>query len=196
MTSDRAGAPQPERFSPRKAAMLEDPARLAWLPTADVLELLDLAEGATVVDFGTGTGFYAREIARARPDVTVIAHDEQPAMLAKLHDTLEREPLPNVVPTDPETLPARGPQARVLAINVLHELGDRALDEIVALLDRGGRLVVIDWRGDRDRPVGPPRDHVLTPAAAGERLAVAGLTVRETRDFPYHYAIVAERGGD
>lgn len=191
MSHDRAGAPQPHRFRPEKAAMLEDPARLAWLPTADVLALLELPDGATMLDFGTGTGFYAREIAHARPDVTVLAHDEQPEMLALVRAGLEHEPRPNVVPTDPETVPSFGPLARVLAINVLHELGDRALRELAALVAPGGMLVVIDWRGDRERSIGPPREHVLTPAGARDRLATAGLVTRETRDFEYHYAIVA-----
>jgi ubiquinone/menaquinone biosynthesis C-methylase UbiE len=37
--------------------------------------------GAPVIDFGIGTGAFAIEIARGRPDLEVITLDEQPQML-------------------------------------------------------------------------------------------------------------------
>ncbi|MGB8267164.1 MAG: methyltransferase [Candidatus Velthaea sp.] len=84
MHDHRHGAKQPERFDPSRAARLDDPARFEYLPPAVLLTLLDLAENATLVDFGAGTGVYAIEIARARPAVLVYAVDENETMLAHL----------------------------------------------------------------------------------------------------------------
>jgi SAM-dependent methyltransferase len=192
--NDRHGAKQPERFDPARAARLDDPARFEYLSPAEVLELLDAPHGAAVVDFGTGTGTYALAIARLRPDLRLIALDEQPEMLALLRTKLAADYLANVEPVGNEALPAlRGRVSRLLAINVLHELGDAALGELRDLLAGDGLATFIDWSGDVERPVGPPRDHVYTPSEARTRLAGAGFHIQGERRFPYHYALVARR---
>lgn len=191
---DRHGAKQPERFDPKKAARLDDPARFAYLPPADVVALLDAPRGGVVVDFGTGTGTYAIELARVRPDLRVVGLDEQEPMLALLRKKLAAAPLPNIEPVLSGTEAARALKAgadRVLAINVLHELGDDAMRELAAQLKPDGRAVFIDWSSAVDRPHGPPRDHVYSPAEARERIEKFGLKTIAERLFPYHYAIVS-----
>ena len=81
---DRQGARQPERFNPERAARLDDPARFEYLPPEEIARLLDVPVNGRLLDFGTGTGTYAIELARLRPDVAVIALDELPAMLDRL----------------------------------------------------------------------------------------------------------------
>ncbi len=53
---DRSGSRQPQRFDPDRAARLDDPARLAYLPPDDLLALLAPPHGSTLLDFGAGTG--------------------------------------------------------------------------------------------------------------------------------------------
>jgi len=190
---DRHGAKQRDRFDPAKAAVLEDPARFAYLPAEDVEALLASPASAVAVDFGAGTGAYARALARRRPDVRFIAWEEQPRMLDLLREKLAAEPLANVEPlladeTSLETL--RGRADRVLALNVPHELGDRALEVLGSLLKPDGQAVFIDWDAATQRPVGPPRDHVLDADQAKDRLSRFGWTVASERRFPYHYALV------
>lgn len=189
---DREGAKQPQRFDPARAARLDDPARFAYLPVADVLALLDAPARAVVVDFGTGTGTYAIEVARVRPDIELVALDEQPEMLDLLRAKLEVAFLGNIRPAGPDAVGTwRGRADRVLAINVLHELGDASLAELRSLLKPDGIAVFIDWNADVERPVGPPRDHVHPFLEARERIASAGFRVTGTRLFRYHYAITA-----
>jgi ubiquinone/menaquinone biosynthesis C-methylase UbiE len=193
MDHDRAGARQPERFDPAKAIRLDDPARLEYLPPAMVFELLDAPHGGTVVDFGTGTGTYAILLAKARPDLTVIGLDEQPQMLELLRKKLSADPAPNIKPSlaDAKGLAAlRGRADRILALNVLHELGDAALGQLAGLLAPAGQALFIDWNADVERPVGPPRDHVFAPEAARKRVEASGLAVRDIRLLRYHYALV------
>ena len=70
------------------------------------------------------------------------------------------------------------------------------LAEIVRVLAPGGRLVVIDF-GDIDRPVGPPREHVLPHDEL--RAVVTGMGLRETAFHEpgdllvYHVVVVAEK---
>jgi ubiquinone/menaquinone biosynthesis C-methylase UbiE len=188
----REGAKQPKRFNPERAARLDDPARFAYLPVADVIALLDPPKGTTLVDFGTGTGTYAIEIARVRPDLRIVALDEQPEMLDLVRAKLKKEPLPSVEPVANDALPRLcGNVERVLAINVLHELGDAALADVRELLRPDGKVLFVDWNAEVERPIGPPKDHVYSPADARERLETAGFRVSAERLFPYQYALVA-----
>lgn len=189
---DRHGARQPERFDPQRAARLDDPSRFEYLPPQQVANMLDLSPNARLLDFGTGTGTYAIELARLRPDVEVIAFDEQPAMLKLLQGKLAVKSLPNLKPVlagQNEAL--KGQADRVLALNVLHELGDEALKYLRTMLKPGGMAVFIDWNAEVDRPVGPPQDHVYTPSEARARLKSMGLQAEPQGSFPYHYAFRA-----
>ena len=196
MERDRHGAKQPHRFDPRKAPLLDDRARFEWVPPAEVLGMLDVPDGGLIVDFGTGTGTYALELAAARRDVRVIALDEQEPMLERVRAKLAERPLANVEPVMARSARARELESRadrVLALNVLHEVGDQALEELRALLKPDGRAVFVDWNAEVERDVGPPRDHVYSPAEAAARVERFGFAVDRRRDFPYHYALVCSR---
>ena len=191
MSDERHGAKQPDRFDPARAAILDDPARFGYVSVDVLLAMLELPVGGTLVDFGTGTGLYALEIARRRPDLRVLALDEQPPMLAHVRAAIARAGLANVEAVLPDaTASMAGTADGVLALNVLHELGDRALAEVRALMTAGGRAAFVDWSADVDRPIGPPRDHVYGVAEATDRLAALGFTVVEQPALAYHYALV------
>lgn len=187
----RHGARQPERFDPADAALLDDPERFDYLPPKRVIELLDPPAGALVVDYGAGTGTYAIAIARARPDVTVVAYDEQAQMLKRLAAKPEAS-LPNLRMATPEQFAERRGRAdRVLALNVLHELGDRALKELAALPSASGFVLLIDWNAGVERPVGPPREHTYDSREAVKRLQAVGLRVEELKPMRYHFVLRA-----
>jgi SAM-dependent methyltransferase len=174
--------------------MLDDPRRFVYLPPADVIQLLDAALGALIVDFGSGTGAYAIAIARLRPDLRIIALDEQPEMLALIRSRLTTENATSVEPAGADEIPKLlGRADRVLAINVLHELGDVALKALRELLAPAGKALFVDWDAGVERDAGPPRDHVYTVDEARARLAAAGLRVATEHHFPYHYALVTQR---
>jgi len=188
----RHGARQPERFNPERASRLDDPARFEYLPPDEVARMFDIPAGGKVVDFGTGTGTYAIELARLRPDVEVIALDEQPEMLDLLRAKPAAAALSNLTPALPADIATwKGKVDRVLALNVLHELGDEALQNLKALLKADGSAFFIDWNAEVERPAGPPADHVYSPAEGRERLEQMGFQVQAERLFPYHYAILA-----
>jgi len=197
MTIGRHGAKQKERFDPKRAALLDDPARFDYLPPRELFKLLDAPRMAAVLDFGVGTGTYAIELARARPDITIIAFDEQRRMLDLLKKKLAVDPVPNVQPLLADGkgyASARGRADRILALNVLHELGDEALNKMRSLLTPNGRILFVDWNGGFDRPVGPPRDHVYSPTEAVRKLAAFNFRVMRKRILRYHYALVCETG--
>jgi SAM-dependent methyltransferase len=189
---DRHGARQPDRFDPARAAVLDDTARFAYVPPDRLLEELALAPSATVVDFGAGTGLYAIALGQRRPDLRIIALDEQPAMLEHLRAAITRAGVPNVEPADPAALGALRERAGgVLALNVLHELGDAALADLKSVLAPNGTALFVDWNAAVERPVGPPRDHVYDPGEAARRLEGAGFRVEAREPLPYHFVLAA-----
>jgi 2-polyprenyl-3-methyl-5-hydroxy-6-metoxy-1,4-benzoquinol methylase len=189
---DRHGARQPERFDPQRAAHLDDPARFKYLPPSEVVRMLDVPPAGKLVDFGAGTGTYAIELARMRPDVEVIALDEQPEMLNLLRAKPAAGQLANLKPLLPQDLATyHGKIDRVLAINVLHELGDAALRDLKGLLKPDGVALFIDWNSEVERPAGPPADHLYSPAEGRRRVEEMGFQIRAERLFPYHYSILA-----
>ena len=194
-----------EKFDPANWQRLENPERLKELPPHVVVSLLKLAGARTVVDFGAGTGMFTIPIALAMPGGTVMAVDEVPELLQRLREKLEapgREDLRErvkLVQASHSRIPLEdGVADRVLALNVLHHIDQDqlALGEITRILAPGGRLVVIDF-GAIDRPVGPPKDHVLSHDRL--RAVVAGMGLAETEFHepgdlvPYHVIVVAEK---
>ncbi len=188
----RHGAKQPEVFDPARAALLDDPERFEYLPPARIIVMLDAPPSGTVVDFGTGTGAYAIPLAEQRPDLTVIALDEQPQML----DLLRAKPaagwLKNLRPMHTDQIDTiRGSADRIIVVNVLHELGDEAMRQMIGLLKPGGSILFVDWNAAVERPVGPPRDHTYSAADATKRLESFGLKVESLEPLRYHFAMRA-----
>jgi ubiquinone/menaquinone biosynthesis C-methylase UbiE len=188
-----------DAFHPDHAPRLEDPARLAALPPAAVVSLLRLEGAETVVDYGAGTGVYTIGVANALPYGSVVAVEALPRLVELLREKLTPQLAErlDVVETDANAVPlADGAADRVVMVDVLHHLYDQpgALDEVVRLLRPGGLFVVVDW-GDRERPLGPPLDHVLGLAAVRGIVAEMGLEEVEAHEpgteLPYHLVMVA-----
>ena len=190
-----------DAFYPQHASRLEDPARLEALPRATVVALLRLAGAETVVDYGAGTGTYTLAVAEAVPQGRVIAVEALPRLAQMLRDKLTPELAERfeIVETDANAVPAAdGVADRVVMVDVLHHLYDQpgALAEVVRLLRPGGLFVVVDW-GDRERPLGPPLDHVLGLAAVRDIIREMGLELiaayEPGTELPYHLVAVAAK---
>jgi len=185
-------------FDPRHAHRLDEPERLRLLPPDVIVELLHLTGSETVVDYGAGTGAFTLPVARALPHGRVVAVDLSQELLAKLREKLDPELAEHIelVHTVTNEIPLADAAADVvLGVNVLHEIADqaKALAEIRRVLKPGGRFVCVDWTAN-DRPVGPPRAHMLTLPDARSLLEAVGLEVKEMREpggrLPYHYVVV------
>jgi SAM-dependent methyltransferase len=179
-----------KKFDPARAAILDDAERLTYQDPERIVELLAIPPNGVVVDFGAGTGVYAIEIAERRPDVHVIAIDEQPTMLERIL-AKPRGNRANLETRLPAVIPERGGSVdRILALNVLHEIDDADLVAIRSLVRDDGMALVIDWNPEVERPRGPDAKHLYDRAQAVERLAQFGFAAHEETGFPYHLAFV------
>ena len=148
--------------------------RDTWQRPEDILRHLDLQPGRTVVDFGSGAGYFALKIApRVAPNGRVLAVDLRRQSLAFLWIRARRSGYSDLTvirgTVDDPTLPPGAIDA-VLIANTYHELTapDSVLKILFASMRSGARLVVVD-RGPREGAesrAAAAAHHELTATAA------------------------------
>lgn len=165
-------------YDAAKADRLEDESRYRFLSREELLALLRPDRRTVTADLGSGTGFYADDVA---PHVdTLYAVDVQAAM----HDRYREKGLPaSVVPVlaNVDSLPF-GDAALDAAFSTMtyHEFADEsAVAELARVLRPGGRIVTVDWSRRGVGTDGPPLDERYDLGHAVSALADAGFeTVR------------------
>jgi ubiquinone/menaquinone biosynthesis C-methylase UbiE len=163
---------------------------------------LALAPGQTACDIGAGVGFHTVRMARAvGPRGKVIAVDVQPEMLAMLRENVDAEGLANVQTVqgradDPE-LPASVCDLELL-VDVYHELADpdAMLKALRRALARGGRLAIVEFRGeDPDVPIKP--EHKMTKAQVQRELEPRGFRLARSYDgLPWQHLLLFARADE
>jgi predicted methyltransferase len=167
----------------------KDPQRDATQKPDHVVQLAGLADAMTVVDLGSGSGYFLCWLSRAvGPRGHVIATDVDKAVVRDLHKRIEREKLSNVeillAPANDVGI-AAGTADRILLVNVWHHLPDRKhyAARVARALSPGGKVIVIDFKPRGDHGIAPER--VLAELTAG---GIDGALV--TEDLPDQYVII------
>ena len=188
--------PHGRLFRPEDLGLLEGPDRDAWQQPELIMDLLRIADGATVADVGAGGGWFTVRLARrVGPNGLVYAEDIQPQMLESINRRVQREGLANVrtirgTPTDPH-LPS--PVDAVLIVDVYAEVAveDRVelLGNLVLPLKPGGRVGIVDYKLDGGGP-GPPLAERVEPEAVVRDAQAAGLRLLAREDLRFQYVLV------
>lgn len=176
----------------------EDPKREAWQKPDKVVATLGLQPGQTVADIGASTGYFARRLAHmVGAHGHVLALDIEAPVMDYLRARARREGLvgleartcsPSTAGLAPASVDA------ILIVDTVHHLEDRPryLRELRRALRPGGQLAIVDFRADREVPVGPPKAMRIPEAAMKAELRAAGFTKVVSHDFlPYQYFVVA-----
>ncbi len=162
------------------ADWLDRPEREQEEAPTRLIEALSLKPGMTVVDVGAGSGTLSFPMAkRVAPGGTVIAEDIQPEMLALVRTRARKAGVTNVVPrlgttTDPKV--AEGSADLMILVDVYHEFDQpyEMVKSMVRGLKKGGRLVLVEYRGeDLEVPIKPL--HKMTVAQARKEMAAFPL---------------------
>jgi ubiquinone/menaquinone biosynthesis C-methylase UbiE len=169
------------------AGWLERDTRIGEERTDLVLENLPLEPADVVADIGAGTGFFSLPIAVRVPNGKVLAVDIQQEMLDIIRRRLDAGKVGNVetvlaTEQDPR-LPA-GSVDLALFVDAYHEFSHprEVMEKVVAGLKPGGRIVLIEYRGED--PLVPIKElHKMTQRQARAEMEAVGLQWVETRDF-------------
>ena len=154
----------------------EEPAR--------AIAALGIQRGSVVADVGAGSGYMSERLsAVVGPMGRVYATDIQPGMIDLLRARISRQGLTNITPVlgavDDPRLPD-GALDLVLMVDVYHELAapQAVLARIRAALKPGGRLVLLEYRGeDPSVPIRP--EHKMTVAQARAELEAEGFRLTQ-----------------
>lgn len=178
-------------------ANLESPERAAWQKPDSVIAFLGDLRGKTVMDIGSGPGYFSFRLADA--GARVICADVDERYLNYIAERRAEKGLTDAqletrkVPYDSSNLQP-GEADLVLIVNTYHHVENRVkyFAEVKRGLKPGGRLVVIDFRKE-ELPVGPPVEMKINDEKVMEELREAGFTDLEVNHslLPYQYIITA-----
>jgi ubiquinone/menaquinone biosynthesis C-methylase UbiE len=137
-------------------------ARDQWQRPSDILQALNLQEGSTVADLGSGVGYFTLKLSPIvgnRGSVIAVDILREPLIFLRIRALLHNRHNIRVIlgtPDDPR-LPSGAVDA-VLVLNTYHELTNPqlTLDALFRSLKPNGRLVVVDHDSRIDVPA--PRD--------------------------------------
>lgn len=182
----------------RWSKMFDDPARDAWQKPDEVVKLLAIEPGMTVVDLGAGTGYFEKRLsATAGPNGRVLALDPEPNMVTFMRDRFAKEGLANTeartCPTDGTGLEA-GSVDRLLIVDTWHHIENREAyaKRLTTVLRPGGFVMVVDFTLEAQK--GPPKKHRIAPDVVAKELEAGGLTVTIAEEsLPDQYVTIGRK---
>jgi ubiquinone/menaquinone biosynthesis C-methylase UbiE len=177
---------------------LERPDRAKWQKPEAVVKALGLKGAESVVDLGSGSGYFTRRLSKATPRGMVVAIDTQPEMVRHVHRKVVKGELPNVRAqvgkADKPGLPSDADLVFVCDVLLHVPKKSEWLKAIHSEMRSGARLVLIDFR-EGDLPEGPP-ESIKVPKEEVLRLCKeAGFRLKEDRSdlLPYQNFLVFEK---
>jgi SAM-dependent methyltransferase len=178
--------------------VLDDPARDTWQRPAEVVRLLAVSPGMTVVDLGAGTGYFLRYLSAAVGAAgRVLALDVEPDMIRYMKERAAQEHLgtveARVVRSDDPGLP-EGSVDRILVVDTWHHVAGRAAyaRKLAAALKPNGLVMIVDFT--RESKHGPPPEMRLGPEEVAEDLADGGLEAASLPEsLPEQYVVIGRK---
>jgi precorrin-6B methylase 2 len=182
------------------AAWLERPSRAAEEQPDAVVQALNLQPNDVVADIGAGTGYFSFRLSRRVPQGKVLTVDVQPEMIDILTFLKQENQAENVEPilsseTDPH-LPASSVDL-ALMVDAYHEFAfpQEMMQGIVAALKPGGRVVLLEYRGEN--PLIPIKGlHKMAQRQVRKEMQAVGLVWQETKSFlPQQHLMIFSKPG-
>lgn len=180
------------------ASWLERPERETEEQPQLIIENLGLKADHVIADIGAGTGYFSFRMSHYVPEGEVVAVDIQPEMLAKIEQKKQVTGVENVrtvLGTEKSPALDSAHVDIVLIVDVYHEMAYpyEMMQEIVRAMKSGGRLFLVEYRGeDPTVPIKPL--HKMTEAQARAEMKAAGLSFVSNLDFlPRQHVLVFEK---
>lgn len=173
-----------------RAPELEDPSRYRYCSREELLGLLALDGTETVVDLGSGTGFYTDDVAPFAEQVYAVDLQEE------MHEIYREKGVPEnvtLVTAEVADLPLDdGECDAAVTTMTYHEFySETALAEVRRVLRSEERFVIVDWSRAGNGEDGPTREERYDLETARDQLEAAGFSVEEGTERPETFALVA-----
>lgn len=178
-----------------------------WPTPGETLRELGVSSGDSVVEIGSGNGYFALPAARIVAPAPVYALDLDSALLEELETLAGQQEIDNVVSVegDARSLTDHLPDVVDIALlaNTFHGIDNYTtfLETVSSILEGDGRFIVINWRDlpretttVADEQRGPPTELRLSPAETQERVEESQTLklVKNVDIPPCHYALIFE----
>jgi SAM-dependent methyltransferase len=181
-----------------EALWLERPSREITEQPQQVIDALNLKPTDIVADIGAGTGYFSFRIASLVPQGKVLAVDIQPEMINILNFLKAENKISNVEPVlaniDNPNLPSESIDL-ALMVDAYHEFEypREVMEGIVLALKPGGRVVLVEYRGEN--PLIPIKSiHKMKQSQVRKEMKAVGLQWRETKKFlPQQHLMIFEK---
>jgi SAM-dependent methyltransferase len=174
---------------------LERPSRASEERPDLLLMELRLQPGMTVADIGAGSGYLSRRLAPIVGPGRVFAVDVQPEMVALLTELSRKPEFKNLVPIQGDTDDVKLPPASIdlaVLVDVYHELAYpyEVMNSLIRALKPGGRLVLVEYRGeDTAVPIKPL--HKMSTVQIRREMSGLPLTWERTSErLPMQHIVV------
>lgn len=178
-------------------ARFEDPARAQWQKPDEIIASIGPLDGKIVADIGAGTGYFTFPLAKKATKVIAIDIDqrfldyiEHRKEAVKIGANIETR---LTAPDSPGLKP--GEADVVLIVDTFHHIENRIeyLKKLKGMLNKGGLLVIIDFK-KQNPPPGPPAEFRLAHEQVESQLKSAGFAVvsADRSLLPYQYIVKAK----
>ncbi|MDB9305060.1 methyltransferase domain-containing protein [Nodularia spumigena CS-591/12] len=180
------------------AGWLERPSREVEEQPSKIVSALNLQPDDVVADIGAGTGYLSFRIAPFLTEGKVLAVDIQPEMLEIVEFFKQDKNIRNVEPILATLTNPNLPSATVdlaLMVDAYHELEypQEVMTGIVKALKPGGRVVLVEYRGENPF-IMIKRLHKMTQKQVRKEMQAVGLVWRETKNLlPQQHLMVFEK---
>lgn len=181
-----------------EALWLERPSREVTEQPQQVVDALALKPTDIVADIGAGTGYFSFRMASLLTQGKVLAVDIQPEMIDILNFLKAENKISNVEPVlasvDKPNL-AKESIDLALMVDAYHEFEypKEVMEGIVQALQPGGRVVLVEYRGEN--PLIPIKSiHKMKQKQVRKEMEAVGLQWRETKKFlPQQHFMIFEK---